>query len=111
MRYLASIFFKSTVQKDDDSCADVKPKDGIWEETLFVVFAESEDSAISKANDIGRQESGVTYASENGTVVWEFVKVERVVPLDDGDLVDGREIFSRYLRPAEAQSILGKFDE
>lgn len=106
MRFVASLFFKSTMR---DDCGG-PPRDGVWEEVLIFVQSESESGALAHADQIGNERSGVTYSTDGGEVNWTYVKVERVVPMEEGELLDGQELFSRYLRVSEAMSILEPFD-
>lgn len=106
MRFLASLFFRSTVIPLD--AAEVK--DSFWEEVIVFILASSQSEALQKANDIGKRKSGLTYSSEFGQVTWNFVQVERIVLLEDNDFKHADELFSRYLRASEATSILAKLD-
>ncbi len=100
------MFFKSTIQRFGGG----EIADGVWEEIIIFVSAETECEALSKAVDVGKQKHGESYSSESGKVVWQFVAVERVVLVEDDMLMDGNELFSRYLRASEAESILKPFD-
>ncbi|CCF97720.1 DUF4288 domain-containing protein [Ralstonia solanacearum] len=106
MRFLASLFFKSTI-RDHGSAA---PREGVWEEVIVLVISHTESGALARAEQLGVERSGVTYSSDSGEVTWTYVKVERVVPMEDGELIDGQELFSRYLRSSEARSILEPLD-
>ena len=106
MQFIASLFFKSTIQNVDSG----EIKDAIWEEVILFISAETESEALSKSTAIGKQESGQSYFSEKGKVVWQFVTVERIVSIGDDALSDGDELFSRFLRASEAESMLKPFD-
>jgi len=49
--------------------------------------------------------------SGNNTVLWRFVKVERVVEICTDELINGTELFSRFLREKEVESLLTPFDD
>ena len=81
----------------------------LWEELFILVEAESEDQALSLAQDIGRR-SAVAYKNVAGeTVQWSFVEVTKIHLLDR--LVHGTELFARFLRNTEAMSLRQPFDD
>jgi len=82
----------------------------LWEESIILIEAISQEDALAKANEIGRCRR-VSYATQDGTeLVWEFFKVERVFEVTNA-LEDGAEIFSRFLRNSEVESLLTPFDD
>ena len=80
-------------------------QDNIWEESLLLVAAPDSDAAHQIAEKIGRKrEHG--YAVDGGLINWRLRFVDRVCAVD-GDLDHGSEIFSRFLKATEVESIVG----
>ncbi|GAB7126061.1 DUF4288 domain-containing protein [Amantichitinum ursilacus] len=104
MIYMASLFFRSEVQSSLGELLE-----SFWEESFVLVTADSEESAALKADIVGHGRSGIVYPTERGELTWVYVRAERIVQVDE-PFFDGQEIFSRYLRAAEARSILMPFD-
>ena len=48
---------------------------------------------------------------ENGVVSWTFETIERVYLIEDEELHNGSEVFSRFLRDAEVKSLLTPFSD
>ncbi len=85
----ARILYKSHV--------DAKASDGrtLCEESVRVLLAEDEDSALEKAERIGK-ENEHEYTNEAGELVrWRFVKVLEIQDLSARELADGVEVYSR----------------
>ena len=83
----------------------------LWEERLILVFSPTEEQAILKAKRIGGDEESRYKTIEGDTLVWKFIQIERMFEVNDFQLKDGIEIFSRYLRNSEIESILTPFEE
>lgn len=82
----------------------------LWEERIILVNAVDEVEAEVKAKQYALEEE-VSYKTDNGsTVKWVFRQIERIYMIDD-ELVDGAELFSRFLRDSEVKSMLKPFDE
>ncbi len=105
MWYSASLFFEGVH-------TDAQGKhENLWEESIYLIFADTQESASEKANAIGVK-SQMNYAvSEKDSVNWRFIKVERIVPIDVDELKDGTELLSRFLRASEARSLLTPFED
>ncbi|MDR0274335.1 MAG: DUF4288 domain-containing protein [Burkholderiaceae bacterium] len=89
--------------------------ENLWEESVILIRAYSPEEALEKANKIGRT-GGTTYTATDGSeVTWEFFKVECVFQVIDDlaidGLADGAEVFSRFLRNSEVESLLTPFEE
>ncbi|HVU89422.1 MAG TPA: DUF4288 domain-containing protein [Pirellulales bacterium] len=83
--------------------------DWLWEETIVLVEAESEEAAAAMAAARGRA-AECSFATGSGeTVHWIFNRVAQTCPID-GEPVSGTEVFSRHLRAAEVASLLSPLD-
>lgn len=82
----------------------------LWEESIVIVRAASEAQAEARAAAMGRQREVSYRNAANEAIAWVFVQVERVYRIDDA-LDDGAEVFSRFLRNSEVESLLAPFDD
>jgi hypothetical protein len=87
----------------------------LWEERIILVDADIEEDAKKIALKIGKSEEHDYFtASDNSIsgefVKWTFIQVERVCEIDGNTMINGLEIFTRYLRHSEVESILTPFD-
>ncbi len=87
----------------------------IWEERIILVSANTEENAKEEALKIGRSEEVEYFApsdngGENQAITWKFVQIERICAIEGNTLSNGLEIFCRYLRNSEVESILTPFD-
>jgi hypothetical protein len=83
--------------------------DSLWEEVFLLIEAENENSARSKAERLARHDAA-PYKNESGNLVsWKFEKVDRISPISDGQLRNGTELFSRFLRDSEVRSLMTPF--
>ena len=104
MWYAANLLFQS-------EHSTVSDKENLWEESIRLIQADSTDQAMQKAKELG-QRSEVCYLGEEADLVkWKFVRVERIFEIDDEKLKDGTEVFSRFLRASEVESMLTSFDD
>jgi len=101
MYFSASLMYKS--QRTDS-------EPPLWEERIILVSAIDEAEAEEKAKKNATEYESIFIASNSVEIKWNFYKVERVYSID-GSLDDGVELFSRFLRSAEAESILTPFDD
>lgn len=102
MWYSASLFFRGN-RRENSSAAP------LWEESVRLIRAETEDQARGRAEEIGKTEE-LTYRTNEGAIDWVFERVERVIELEAFP-VDGAEVFCRFLRDTEARSLLRPFDD
>jgi hypothetical protein len=102
--FAASLLFRGV----SDNC----PSEGdVWEESIILILAEDEESATQKAEKIGR-ENVVSYKAMAGNMLaWKFVQIERLYEIMDSEITDGTELFSRFLKNSEVESILSAFDD
>jgi|SRR5579872_3695406 len=103
MWYAASLFFRGvhTPPKKD-------PK---WEESIRLIDAVSEEDARIKASRIGQTEEHSYQTQDGHHLSWKFERVERVYAIDQAKILDGTELFSRFLRESEALSLLTPFED
>jgi len=101
MWYSASLLFRAVHPTDRDS-------DWLWQDSIVLMNASDEEAARQRAEAIGRDHEH-EYQTTSGTVRWEFVRVERLCEIE-GELRDGTELFSRFLRESEAESLIKPFD-
>jgi len=72
--------------------------DPLWEESILLLQANSEEEAREEAVRLGTA-SGVTFRAVSGErVIWEFVRVTDMHEILDESLKHGTEVFSRFLR-------------
>jgi hypothetical protein len=104
MWFVANLLFKALHETNS-------PKEELWEESMRLIYADSKQEALNRATQIGKssEHSYVTAASE--TVTWSFVTVERLFEVDAAELTDGTEVFSRFLRGSEVESLLKPFND
>ena len=104
MLFSASIPFRSEV-------TNRAPSESLWEESIVLVSAQSEDDALVRATAIGKQREH-SYPIESGEELrWIFDRVERIYTIDAEALESGTELFSRYLRASEVESLLTPFTQ
>ena len=103
MWFTASLLFNA-------ECKAAREK-SLWEEEIVLFEAEDELAAASKAAAHGRSHEH-EYTNDKGELVrWVFKHVERICPVESTALVDGTELFSRFLKDSEVQSLLTGFED
>ena|SRR5712671_1527531 len=96
-------FCVSTLSVAERSGSD--QQEPIWEEQLFLVNAEDQNEARSKAEVFGKREH-CTYKVQGGsTVTWKFHSTGKIYELPVQELADGAEVFSRFLKGSEVRSL------
>ncbi len=86
-------------------------KEPLWLESIRLLDALSEEDAEAQAKQIARSDEHSYEVDSGATVTWTFVSIERVFQIDSRDLTSGTEVFSRFLRSSEAESLLRPFDD
>jgi len=105
MWYSASLFFEGAHQ--------VSPRvPSTWEEVIVLVEADDEAQAHQRADDVGRSREHEYLVSEpvQHRLSWRFVRTERVQAIEQVIPMNGAELFSRFLRREEAESLLLPFE-
>ena len=103
MRWFAASLFLRSIHTPP-----IEAVDEVWEECIYLVAAETSHQALEEAEKIGLSlQTSYTTASAD-VATWLFVKVERIVEIST--LEAGQEIFSRFLKRAEAESLLKSID-
>jgi hypothetical protein len=93
-----------------ESVHDGRPAaDALWEERVVLVQAADEAEARRRGEILGRAEEHEYRSATGDQVRWTFRQVERVYPIDAEVLEDGTEVFARFLRSCEVESLLTPF--
>ena len=83
----------------------------VWEESILLVKADTLSEAERKAHTIGER-TKVAYRVSNGdTLTWKFVKVSRVFEIESNKLETGVELFSRFLKTRDVESLAEGFGD
>jgi hypothetical protein len=90
--------------------AEAYSSKNIWEERIFLIRAKSLPEAEEIATKLARNNE-VTYEVEEGDfVAWTFIRLERTYEIQSAELSNGTELFSRYLRASEVESLFVPFE-
>ena len=83
----------------------------IWEETICLFDAENEAEVREKAEEKSKS-AEIKYQSISGnTVDWVFDGILSVYELSEESIVNGTEVFSRFLREDEVKSLRTPFED
>ena len=106
MWYAVDLLFKSNHQASPAIS-------GLWEEVILLVNAETEAQAKEVGSAIGRSREHEYFSSSPNRhlVKWTFERVDRVFAIDESELSNGTEVFSRFLRESEVLSLSTPFDD
>jgi hypothetical protein len=91
MWFSARLLFRSQV----DDAADVPP---LYEESIILVNATSEDGAREEAERIARSNEQSYLNAEQKQVRWSFVRLLELQDLCEEELSSGIEVYSRLFR-------------
>jgi hypothetical protein len=83
----------------------------LWEERFMLIKSANEQDARSQIEETCSQNQAAYKNNKGELISWKFVTVERVYPIDQDNLTSGTEVFSRFLRSSEAQSLMTPFAE
>lgn len=103
MIYAVSILFHFSPQNSPDSHR-------LWEERLFLIYAESDEEARARGESLAKQEQFEYEAATGEPLIFRFECIESVKEISE-PLRHGSELFARYLRDSEARSILEPFGD
>ena len=101
MWYVVNLLFKSEGCEPESEL--------LWEERMVIFHAESEEGAVDKGRDWGLGQETSYRAVDGGNICWRFHSVERCLPLEESAFRDGLEIFWRFLKQSEAESLREPF--
>lgn len=108
--YTVSLLFRANCSSQSNSPA-------LWEERLVLIEAPSAEDAEREGTILGRRGDheyevrGRSTGEAKEKLKWTFDRIERVFLVEDDRLGHGTELFSRYLRDSEIQSLLTPFDD
>lgn len=86
--YFACLLFESSINGDSETAA-------LTDESIRLIHADDEETAIEKANLLGKN-SEQSYDNDAGErVFWKFVHVVDVQEYVEDELYDGAEVYSR----------------
>ena len=83
----------------------------LWEDRIVLFAADSEVRAAVKAEEYGRSSEVEYIAAHGGRCRWQFVRVGECQELESSMLADGVEVFSKFLKTEEVESITKPFEE
>jgi len=88
MWYSANLIYKGI---NEDGLTD------LCEERIVLFHALCEKDVYAKAKSFGLDSEHSYEVESGGTLQWKFDTIERVYEIDDSEIHDGSEIFSRFL--------------
>jgi hypothetical protein len=103
MWFAAKLLFKSVH-------TPVPETDPVWEERIVLIRATTENEAKTKASKLGEQAEHDYKTVAGDITTWKFDSVH-IHQIEDTELLDGTEIFSRFLKDAEVRSLKTPFDD
>jgi len=106
MWYTGNLLFKAVHVNRPDP-------EPVWEERIVLLEAQDETEAKLLAERLGSGGEHEYYVSkaENDLLRWTFVEVQKLYPVEDATLRSGTELFSRFLRQSEVESLLTPFED
>src|SRR5580704_2503565 len=101
-------FCVSTLSVSEHPDGSVASSNMLWEEHIFLISAEDAVDAKARAELLARREQCTYNNADGAKVSWEFKAISTVYQLENAP-TDGSEVFSRFLKDSEAQSLLVPF--
>jgi transcriptional antiterminator Rof (Rho-off) len=86
------------------------PTDLLWEESIVLIEAESAEDASVKARMVAKAAETEYVSAAGETISWKLDRIERLYEIGES-LSAGKEVFSRFLRNSEVESLLTPFPE
>jgi hypothetical protein len=83
----------------------------LWEQSIILVEAENNEIAKTNAKKIAIKNEHEYQAIDGSDMKWKFRDLGNVFEVDSESLMNGIEIFSRFLRESEVKSLLTPFKE
>jgi hypothetical protein len=104
MWYSASLFFKS---RHPDS----PENEFLWENSIILIEADNAEDAEAIATCHGQAAQHEYISALHERVQWTFERIDRIYEIDSERLSTGVEVFSRFLREAEVESLSTPFED
>lgn len=82
----------------------------LWEERIVLVLAENSESATLEGERIGRASEFSYSAAAGGDIYWKYYKIERVHEIDAEILGSGVELFARFMKKSEVDSMFSPIE-
>jgi hypothetical protein len=101
--FTAALFFKGNDSAGEDSV--------LWEERFVLLEADTEQEAMLKVQQYGELGAVSYQTATGGEFCWKFSHVGRIFSVQSDNLINGVEIFSRFLRPSEVASLSEPFPD
>jgi len=102
MFYSVSLFFKGLHEDGTQK---------VWEERIILIDAEDESQVEKKAKSLAN-EYEVEYRTANGDLLkWVFVDIGSIFEIESSQIEGGVELFSRFIKESEAESLLAPFED
>lgn len=85
--------------------------ESLWQESVVLFEASTEDDVRRLSEEYGRRQECEYIAGNGRRIHWRFAAIQSIHQLESEHITTGVEIFSRFLRQSEAESLLQPFDD
>ena len=85
------------------------PAPALYEETVVLLKGSGMAEAEKKATKLGKAASHSYKNVDGETITWTFKEVLDVVQLNEAEIGEGSEVYSRFLRPEDVKSVRASF--